>query len=108
MREKMKGKPAQKPAEDINKAAEQKKPEDNGIKRSNIVSATAKEEVKVSEPEIKPKVEEKAPVKEQDDGERYSDVDAEFERKVQNNEIVEPQENDLEEEFLDERSKDFQ
>jgi len=97
MREKMKGKPAAKPAEDI------KKPEDNGIKRSNIVSV--KEEVKAPEPE-KPKVEEKAPTKEQDDGERYSDVDAEFERKVQNNEIVEPQENDLEDDFLDERSKE--
>lgn len=98
MREKMKGKPAAKPAEDI------KKPEDNGFKRSNLPSA--KEEVKAPEPE-KPKVEEKAPAKEQqDDGERYSDVDAEFERKVQNNEIVEPQENDLEDDFLDDRSKE--
>jgi hypothetical protein len=97
MREKMKGKPAvkvDKPAEDIN----QKKPEESGFKRSNII--TPKEEVKVSEP---PKVEEKPQVKEPENGngERYSDVDEEFERKVQNNQIEEPQEVDFDNNFLD-------
>jgi len=98
MREKMKGKPAvkvDKPAEDIN----QKKPEDSGFRRSNII--TPKEEAKV----IEPKVEEKAKETENGNGERYSDVDEEFERKVRNNQVEEPQENDFDGNLIDSKSR---